>query len=122
MPQIETESVRYPYQPLRVFCVDLLGAAGLRSEDAELVSGALVETNLRGIDSHGVARLPHYLRRIRGRSIDPKPEMKLERLGPSLGRLDGGHGLGHVVMDRATKEVIDIAKGSGSGWVSVRNS
>ncbi|MCB9769214.1 MAG: Ldh family oxidoreductase [Candidatus Omnitrophica bacterium] len=122
MPQIETESVRYPYQPLRVFCVDLLSAAGLRSEDAELVSAALVETNLRGIDSHGVARLPHYLRRIRGGSIDPKPDMKLERLGPSLGCLDGGHGLGHVVMDRATKEVIDIAKGSGSGWVSVRNS
>ncbi len=122
MPQIETESVSYPHQGLRTFCSDLLEAAGLEPKDAQLVSEALVETNLRGIDSHGVARLPHYLRRIRAGSIVPGPQMHLEQLGPSAARLDGGHGLGHLVMNRATQEVIEIAKKSGSGWVSVYNS
>jgi ureidoglycolate dehydrogenase (NAD+) len=71
VPQIETESNRYPHETLRSFCDALLRAAGLDGDNACLVSDALVETNLRGTDSHGVARLPHYLRRIRERAFVP---------------------------------------------------
>jgi len=122
VPQIETESNRYPHETLRSFCDALLRAAGLDGDNACLVSDALVETNLRGIDSHGVARLPHYLRRIREGSVCPNPDIRLERLGPSVARLDGGHGLGHLVMNRAAQEALLIAREAGSGWVSVRNS
>ncbi len=79
-------------------------------------------TNLRGIDSHGVARLPHYLRRIERGSINPTPKMKTDRLSPSTARLDGDNGLGHMIVDRATAVAVDLARESGTGWVSVQNS
>lgn len=122
MPQIETDSIKVPHAELRDFCSRLLIAARLSPVDASLVSNALVETNLRGIDSHGVARLPHYLRRLEAGSIHPAPGMRFEKLGPSVGRLDGDHGLGHVVMNRATEEAITLARESGAGWVAVYHS
>jgi len=87
-----------------------------------MVTDVLVEANLRGVDSHGVARLPHYLRRIRHGSIEPRPKITLERVSASTALLDGGHGLGHLVMNRAAHHAIAIARESGAGWVAVRNS
>jgi len=110
------------HKKLRSFCAELLRAAGLVENDSQYVAEALVATNLRGIDSHGVARLPHYLRRIQCGSIRPRPTIKLERLSPALARCDGDHGLGHLVMRRATQAAIELARESGAGWVAVRNS
>ena len=107
---------------LKPLCRSLLTAAGLLPADAELVADSLVEANLRGIDSHGVARLPHYLRRLAQGSINPRPAMNFVKLGPALGRLDGNHGLGQLVMHRATREVIALAREAGAAWVSVCNS
>ena len=102
--------------------MQLLLAAGLRKEEARTVAESLVEANLRGIDSHGVARLPHYLNRIEHGSIKAQPKLQFEKLGDSVGRIEGDQGLGQIVMDRATTEAIQLAKGVGSGWVSVANS
>src|SRR5262245_50987328 len=107
---------------LRDLCTDLLVAAQLEPDHARLVADSLVEANLRGIDSHGVARLPHYLRRLAYGSIEPRPEMNFVRLGPAVGRLDGGHGLGQLVMQRATNEALALARQAGAGWVSVCHS
>ena len=64
-------------EALKQFCRNLLAAAGLSHADAELVADSLVEANLRGIDSHGVARLPHYLARLAQGSIKPRPQMNM---------------------------------------------
>lgn len=122
MAQIECESKLVKSDCLQDFCTNLLVAAGLSSGDAEIVAGSLVESNLRGIDSHGVARLPHYLNRITHGSILPRPEMLFERLGTAVGRLDGGQGLGQLVMNRATREAMELAAEAGAGWVGVSNS
>lgn len=122
MSQAETQMVIVSSVNLTRCCTKLLIYSGLNDSDAELASSLLVETNLRGVDSHGVARLPHYIRRIKAGSILPKPEMRFTRLSESTGILDGGHGLGHVVMTRATQDVITIAQECGSGWVAVKNS
>ena len=110
------------YEALRQFCTGLLASAGLPAEDAQLVADSLVEANLRGIDSHGVARLPHYLARIQHGSIHPRPAMVFQRLGPACARLDGGQGLGQIVMWRAAAEAITLATETGTAWVSVLNS
>jgi ureidoglycolate dehydrogenase (NAD+) len=110
------------HDALRDFCTTLLRVSGLRPDDAALVADSLVEANLRGIDSHGVARLPHYLRRLATGSINSRPMMDFVKLGPAAGRLDGDHGLGQLVMQRATQEAIALAKGAGAAWVSVCNS
>lgn len=110
------------HKTLRAFCGRLLEAAGLTSPDAALVADSLVEANLRGTDSHGVARLPHYLARLSGGSITPRPAFRFERLSPACGRVEGDHGLGQLVMQRAAHEAAGRARETGAGWVSVRNS
>lgn len=100
----------------------LLRAAGLRRADARRVTDSLVTANLRGIDSHGVARLPHYLRRLAQGSINPRPHLQVTRLAPSAARLEGDHGLGQLVMYRAALEAIALARETGAGWVSVCES
>ena len=122
MPQVESESRPVEHSRVRTFCTRLLVAAGLRAADADTVARSLVEANLRGIDSHGVARLPHYLNRIKHGSIKPQPQIQFKQFGPSVGLVDGDHGLGQLVMSRATAEAITLARTTGAGWVSVRNS
>lgn len=116
------ETKLVPHGALRDFCAALLRAAGLGDEDAFLVARSLVEANLRGIDSHGVARLPHYLARIAKGSINPRPNLTTTRAAPSLARVDGDHGLGQLVMHRAAQEAIALAREAGAGWVAVSNS
>lgn len=102
--------------------VDCLTSFGLSNEDAQFVSESLVQTSLWGIDSHGIARLPHYMNRIESKSISPTPNIKTEITGPCSANIDGDHGLGIVVVGEATKESIKLAKKNGIGVVGVRES
>ncbi len=122
MPQVRYDSLVIDHKVLDVFCTSLLTAAGLAQHDARVVSQSLVEANLRGVDSHGTARLPHYLRRIRHGSINPRPKIRTEVLGKAAARVDGDRGLGQLVMNQATQVSIDLASNSGAGWVAVSNS
>lgn len=122
MAQIVSESVLIPHEKLLAFGERCLEKAGLSSADAGLVAKSLVESNLRGIDSHGIARLPHYLNRIQHGSIQPRPNLHYTRVAPALGRLNGDHGMGQVVMQRATDEAMALAHEAGAGWVAVENS
>jgi ureidoglycolate dehydrogenase (NAD+) len=123
MPQIQHyECQCIDHRTLTGFCNNLLTAVGLRECDAARVAEMLVATNLRGTDSHGVARLPHYLRRIQQGSIKAKPDIRRERLSPSTGRVDGDNGLGQLVMANATEMAIELARDVGAGWISVRQS
>ena len=110
------------HNALREFGTRLFVAAGLIEADARLVTDTLVMSSLRGIDSHGVARIPHYLRRIRMGSIKPRPRITTQALSASTARIDGDHGLGQLVMHRATETAVQLAKDTGAGWVSVSDS
>ena len=97
-------------------------ASGFSDTDADYVSGSLVQTSLWGIDSHGIARLPHYLNRIEVGSLNPKPNLKVEETGPCTANLNGDHGLGIVVMGEATDKAIGMATKNGIGVIGVRES
>ncbi len=99
-----------------------LQRSGLSETHAAFTARSLVKTSLWGIDSHGIARLPHYLSRLAAGSLNPKPNMQFEQTGACTGNLDGDHGLGLVVCERATQEAITLAKENGLGFVGVRNS
>lgn len=122
MAQIVSKSIRVDSVQVGNFVRACLIKAGLKEEDAALVSRSLVESNLRGIDSHGVARLPHYLNRIRHGSIKPRPNIQVFKHAPALARVDGDHGMGQLAMQRATEEAIALGRDSGAGWVAVENS
>jgi len=91
-------------------------------EHADFVSKSLVQTSLWGIDSHGIARLPHYLNRIEAGSLNPQPKIEIENSGPCSANVNGDHGLGIVVMGDATNEAISMATKNGIGVVGIRES
>src|SRR5262249_51101641 len=100
----------------------LLVAHGLSEEDAETVAHCLVLADLRGVDTHGLQTLPHYLERVRRGPINPRPNLKVERVTPMVGSLDGQNAFGFVVATKAMVEAIDMAREFGVGIVSARRS
>src|ERR1700732_4430469 len=75
----------------------LLVAHGLPEQDAATAARCLVRADLRGVDTHGVQLLPHYLGRVRGGLNNLRPILKVQRVPPMVGALDGQVGFGFVV-------------------------
>jgi L-2-hydroxycarboxylate dehydrogenase (NAD+) len=107
---------------LAAFVVRAFLAAGLPAGDAETVAGLMVDADLRGSDTHGVIRLPLYVRRIRAGGINVKPDIRVIGDRPSAALIDGDNAMGHLVMRRAAHLAIDKAKATGIGWVGARMS
>lgn len=95
---------------------------GVPSKDAYTIANSLTETSLWGIDSHGVARVTHYLTRLQNGTINKTPQLKFERTASATGRLDGDDGHGMVIMTYGTEKAIELAKEAGTGVVGVFNS
>ncbi|MGH2819423.1 MAG: Ldh family oxidoreductase, partial [Actinomycetota bacterium] len=110
------------HEELRSFCEDVLEAAGLSSEHASVVGGSLVEANLRGVDSHGVMRLPIYVQRMEMGLVNVRPELRVERTADATATLDADDGPGQVATLEAMRVAVDLARRAGAGVVSIRNS
>ncbi len=118
-----TQDISVPIDALLRFAEALLAKLGVPADDARLTSQLLIETDLRGIESHGIAHLvDFYVRRLQGAEINPKPAISITREAASAATIDGDRGLGFVVGERAMQLAIDKARVTGSGWVSVANS
>lgn len=122
MQKITRNSHAIDHLVLETFSVKLFVAAGLTEKDAKLVADTLVASSLRGVDSHGVARIPHYLKRLQQGSIKSRPKIVSQKLSVSTARVKGDHGLGQLVMHRATEAAIELANETGAGWASVGES
>ena len=107
---------------LAAFISRAFAAAGLTPDDAAALAGLMVEADLRGSDTHGVIRLPLYVRRIRAGGVNPRPDIRVVRDRPSAALIDGDNGMGHLVMRRAAELAIDKARATGVGWVGARMS
>lgn len=109
-------------QQLQEFSSSIFRYMGCPKEDAELASHVLVSADLRGIDSHGVARLSGYFRLWENHRINGKPNMRILAESPSTATLDADRALGLVSGPKAMQMAIDKAREVGSGWISVQNS
>ena len=107
---------------LERWTVRVLAEAGLRRNVAELVADTLVQANLRGVDSHGVIRVPVYLRRLREGLLNRDPEPRVERSDGGVALIDGDHGPGQWAAVRATDLAVELASAHGIGAVGVRRS
>jgi LDH2 family malate/lactate/ureidoglycolate dehydrogenase len=112
----------FSYQILSAFTKDIFRKLGLPLKDIDLATNVLLSADVRGIDSHGIARLSGYARLIEAGRANPKPEVKIVYETPSTATVDGDSGLGLVVAPFAMKVAIEKAKQVGTGWVSVKNS
>ena len=114
--------VEVPFASLKRFCLDLLACNGVRSDVAYHVAEGLTQASLRGVDSHGVRLLPHYLRAVDAGRLNPDPVYRFQQTSAATGRLDGDHTFGHAAGAEGMGHAIDLARDSGMGTVAVYNS
>jgi len=107
---------------LRTFTQNIFLAMACSESHATLAADVLLKSDLRGIDSHGVARLSGYVRLWEKQRINTSPDIKIIHQTPTTALIDGDAGLGLVVAPFAMQVAIEKAEKYGSGWVSVRNS
>src|SRR3984957_7693030 len=111
-----------PYQQLLDFTMAVFVSMGCTDNDARIAAVTLLSADLRGIDSHGVARLSGYARLQEAGRANPKPHIRIIHETPSSAVVDGDSGLGLVVAPFAMQVAIAKAEQVGTGWVSVQNS
>lgn len=111
-----------PYQKLIDITTRVFLAMGCSETHAASAAEVLVSADLRGIDSHGVARLSGYVRLWEAKRVNASPDVKIIHETPSTAVVDGDQGLGLVVAPIAMKVAIEKARQVGTGWVSVCNS
>ncbi|MEP6616450.1 MAG: Ldh family oxidoreductase [Ginsengibacter sp.] len=112
----------FTYEHLFSFAKKIFVKIGCSSQDAEIACTSLLKADLRGVDSHGMARLSGYVRLWEVKRINTKPNFSIPHETPSTAVVDGDSGLGLVVAPYAMQVAIDKAKSAGTGWVSVKNS
>lgn len=109
-------------EDMKQFSIKLLKHFGANDEQAETVSDGLCQTSLKGIDSHGIKLLPHYLEAIQAGRINKNPNFEFEFSFPTAGRLNADHTYGHHAGVVAVKEAIKRAKEFGMCSIGVYNS
>jgi LDH2 family malate/lactate/ureidoglycolate dehydrogenase len=107
---------------LDAFCRKIFEKIGCSEQDAQTATGVLLSADLRGIDSHGLARLSGYVRLWENGRINPRPNFRILHETPSTATLDADGGLGLVSGPAAMKLAISKAKQVGTGWVAVKGS
>src|SRR5680860_1016422 len=114
--------MNFTLESLLTFTKQILKKIGCPEKDVQTAAEVLLSADLRGVDSHGVARLSGYVRLWEAGRINPAPKIKKTYETPSTAVIDGDSGLGLVVAPFAMQVAIEKAKVAGTGWVSVKNS
>ncbi len=115
-------STHYTYQKLYTFSENIFKSIGCSDEHAATATKTLLSADIRGIDSHGIARLSGYVRLWEAKRVNATPDIKIIHETPSTAVVDGDSGVGLVVAPFAMKIAIEKAKQVGTGWVSVQHS
>lgn len=117
---METRS--FPIEQLQHFSAAVFEHFGVPGDDARQAAAVLAASDLRGIESHGVARLHTYFDMLQLQRINPRPQIRVVRQSASTATVDGDNGLGLVVGPKANEIAMAKAEDAGSGWVSVCNT
>ena len=115
-------TITFPVESLRRFCTEVFLNFDVPEQDAQQAADVLAAADLRGIDSHGVARLRTYVDMLSHGRINPRPNISIIRETASTATVDGDNGLGLVVAPHANKLAMEKALNVGTGWVSVCNT
>jgi L-2-hydroxycarboxylate dehydrogenase (NAD+) len=116
------EEIVVQVDALKAFCCRVFEKVAVPPADAKVTTNVLVEADLRGIGSHGVARLRRYVRGLQTGQMLARPEITVERETSTTALIDGGGGLGAPIGVRGMRMAIGKAEEIGVGFVAVRNS
>ncbi len=114
--------VTFSYEQLYQYTTGVFTHIGCSEKDAYTAAKVLLSADLRGIDSHGIARLTGYVRLWESARVNATPDIRITHETPSTAVIDGDAGLGLVVAPFAMNVAIEKARNAGTGWVSVGNS
>ncbi len=110
------------HEDIRRFAYEAFKAVGCTEEVADLTSYALWLTGVRGVDSHAIRLLPHYVAGVEQGRINPDPNFQIESRAPATAVFDADHTFGHAATMRAMRHAISLAEAIGVGMVVVKNS
>jgi LDH2 family malate/lactate/ureidoglycolate dehydrogenase len=113
---------RFPVDKVRSFCIEALERLEVSHEDAQITARVLLEADLRGIESHGVARMSRYVDGIQQGMMRPKANPKTVHETPNTATIDADAGLGQPVSYKAMQLAIAKAREHSTGFVAVKNS
>lgn len=125
LPQTTTtpdSTRRFKYEDLLAFSRLVLEQLDVPAEDARQTAECLLLAELRGVDSHGLVRLPVYAKRLQAKVVKARPDITVHSPYGAVALVDGDNGLGPVVGSRAMETAINLARSSGVGFVGVRHS
>ena len=114
--------IRVNWKSLQKFTQEVFIKVGLPPEDAGIVAEVLVWANLRGVDSHGVLRIPWYVELANANLMNPKPKIKVLKETVAMVFIDADRAFGPVVTTATVNQVIEKAKQVGIGWGLIRNT
>ncbi len=114
--------MRVAAERIRAQLVGVLRAWGMSDAHADTTAAMMLETDLRGVDSHGISMLPTYDREFRAGRLNMRPTFKTLREGPSMALIDADASLGHAVSVHAMNLAVDKCRESAVAVVSVVNS
>lgn len=112
----------FAWEALHEFASRVFRSFGVPENEANVAAEILSLSDLRGIDSHGIARLPAYVEMLSIGRINPQPKLSVVRETLSTATVDGDNGLGLAIGPQANAIAMDKADHAGTGWVAVRNS
>jgi len=113
--------VRVFCEPLKEFAKDVFVRVDMPPSDAEAEAAVLIWANLRGVDSHGVLRIPAYVDNVDKGVMNPKPNIRIINETPATLSIDADRAFGPVVTTFAMNRMIEKAKEVGIGWAIIRN-
>jgi LDH2 family malate/lactate/ureidoglycolate dehydrogenase len=105
---------------LKGFATEIFARAGMPEADAKIVADVLVWANLRGVDTHGVTRIPRYVDLIEGGDMNPRPAITIRTETPASVLIEADRAAGPIAMTRATAEAMRKARDAGIGLALVR--
>jgi len=118
----EDKAMRGDVQALTRFVKEIFLKLQVREDVAQAVTGALIQASVRGVDSHGIRLVPHYMKGVKQGRINPSPDYQFQETSPSTGVLDACHTFGAAAGLEAARRAIELAKKAGTGHVAVSNS
>lgn len=119
---MSTTSPPVSHAELQAFIARCFSACGMPDDDSQTAAGLMARADLMGQDTHGVFRLPMYIRRIRAGGMNMQPNIRAIEERTATALIDGDNGLGHLVMHAATELAMEKAEKTGVAWVGARHS
>ncbi len=118
----KNEIRRVPFEELKNFCRQAYKKAGVPEAEAEIVADLLVRSDLRGVETHGVTRLPIYIQRLQKGYVRKEARITVVKEKGPTAYLDAHGSMGHIAAYRGMEKAIAKADEFGIGWVSVKDS